>query len=173
MKKQINEKETELNMNFMTNALYLIMFVFMILYAAFFVLTVIHTVQGVSAYEYLTDGGKADFWDHYLCRLADTLTMAAISAVGFDIFRRFKKAGTPFTPDVGRGLRIIAVLLFAGWILMFAAHIIAEKITGTVPPNEYSGFINGTAMMFVSIFIMLGYIFDYGCKLQRESDETL
>lgn len=173
MNETIKEKEVELNMRIMANVLYVVMFGFIILYAFSFVKTVIYTVQSASAYGYLPDSGKADFLDHWSCRLIDTLTMTVISVLGFNIFRRFKKDKTPFVPYIGRDLRVIAIVLLVGWLLMFGAHIFADVTAGAAPPNEYSGFINGTSMMFVSIFIMLGYIFDYGCKLQKESDETL
>lgn len=173
VKEIIKEKDAQKNFQIMSNMLFVIIIFFMILYALSFILAVIHAVQSASAYSYLTEAGKADFIDYYSCRIIDCLTMTIVTAVGFDIFRRFKRDNTPFVPYIGNGLRIIAIAMFVGYILMFFAHIFADNIAGAAPPNEYNGSINGSSMIIVSIFIMLSYIFDYGCKLQQESDETL
>lgn len=172
-KEIVKEKDVQKNFQIMTNTLYVIMLVFVILYAFSFVSTLIHVVQSASAYSYLPETGRADFIDYYACRIIDCLTMTVVTAVGFNIFSRFKKDKKPFVPYIGNGLRVIAFAMFAGFVLMFTAHILADVIAGAAPPNEYSGFINGSSMIMVSIFGMLSYIFDYGCKLQQESDETI
>lgn len=173
LKEIINEKDAQKNFQIMTNALYVIMLIFVILYALSLLTAVIHTVQSASAYGYLNETGRANFIDYYSCRIIDCLTMTVVTAVGFDIFRRFKRDQTPFVPYIGKGLRVIALAMFAGFALMFTAHIFADVIAGAAPPNEYSGAINGGSLIMVSIFTMLSYIFDYGCKLQQESDEII
>ena len=173
IKEIVKEKDAQKNFQIMSNMLFVVIIFFMILYALSFVLAVIHAIQSASAYSYLSETGRADFIDYYSCRIIDCLTMTIVTAVGFDIFRRFKRDNTPFVPYIGKGLRIIAIAMFVGFILIFSAHIFADVIAGAAPPHEYSGSINVSSMIMVSMFIMLSYIFDYGCKLQKESDETL
>ena len=173
VKEIVKEKDAQKNFQIMANILFVIMLLFIILYALSFVLAVIYAIQSAPAYSYLPETGRADFIDYYSCRIIDCLTMTIVTAVGFDIFRRFKRDNTPFVPYIGKGLRIIAIAMFVGFILMFSAHIFADVIAGAAPPHEYSGSINGSSMMMSSMFILLSYIFDYGCKLQQESDETL
>lgn len=173
MEKSIKEKKLQKNLKTMTDVLFVCMIVFIVIMALSFVLTIIHVVGSASAYSCLSAEGKADFLDYYSCRIIDTFTLLAVAVVGFEIFRRFKKENTPFIPYIGKGLRIIAILLFAGIILMTAAHIVSYKITGVMPPNEYNGFLDYGSAIFVSLLIMLSYIFDRGCELQQESDETI
>lgn len=79
------------------------------------------------------------------------------------------KSGTPFIPQVPKGLRKIAAAIVAMQFLSIAASAVYSGITGT----EFTIFIDTSAYILVCILFLLSSIFDYGCKLQQESDETL
>ena len=79
------------------------------------------------------------------------------------------KSNTPFIPQVPKGLRKIAAVL----VVMFLISIAAEAIYSGITHTEFNLVIDATLWVSVCILMLLSNIFDYGCKLQQESDETL
>lgn len=83
--------------------------------------------------------------------------------------REIDKSNTPFVPQVPKGLRKISVTLMVIFFIKIAAEEVYTRITHT----EFTLYIDATAWAFISILMLLSAIFDYGCRLQKESDETL
>lgn len=92
-----------------------------------------------------------------------------ICAVCSGFCREIDKSNTPFIPQVPKGLRKIAVVLVAISLVYIAAEAVYSQITHT----EFELYIDAALGAFVFILLLLSSIFDYGCKLQKESDETL
>ena len=174
MKKTIKEKDPQKEFIIATNFLFAAMIMFIIILTAHLAVVINGAVNAVSnVYGTASAAVRADILDYYSCRIVDILTVIAVAVIGFEISRRFKRDKTPFVPYIGKGLRIMAGVMLGGYLIMCAFHIVVPNIAGAAPPNEFHGYINGTSMVLVSILCMLSYIFDYGCKLQKESDETL
>ena len=93
----------------------------------------------------------------------------AIALICKKIFVEIDKCGTPFIPQVSKGMRKIAAVICIMFFVEGAESILYPVFTGTEPKL----YIDGTDFIFVSVLMLLSYIFDYGCKLQKESDETL
>ena len=174
LKEIIKEKDPQKNFSTAANVLFAAMIMFIIILKAHLAVvinaavTAANNVYGTASAEI-----RADILDYYSCRTVDILTVIAVAVIGFEIFRRFRRDKTPFVPYIAKGLQIMACVMFVGYLIMCAIHVAVPNIAGANPPNEFHGYINGTSMVIVSILIMLSYIFDYGCKLQKESDETL
>ena len=142
-------------------------------------------VSIVQEVQYENNGGEA--------RMPETLisvfyVFLVISGIGLlwnsarHIFRRLRTAETPFCYDIAdkiKGTGFLAILL---GIMSFVYRMIVEllarngvikhfvKSDGFVDigfPFIYSVIILGVVLM------MIAYVFNYGCKLQQESDETL
>ncbi len=79
------------------------------------------------------------------------------------------KSNTPFIPQVPKGLRKMAAAIVAMLLISIAASAVYSEITNT----EFTLFIDTSGWIFVYVLILVSSIFDYGCKLQKESDETL
>lgn len=79
------------------------------------------------------------------------------------------KSNTPFIPQVPKGLRKIAAAVIVMLLLSLAAAAVYSGVTGT----ELTIYIDASGWAFVCILMLLSSIFDYGCKLQQESDETI
>ncbi|MCM1329057.1 MAG: hypothetical protein NC253_06395 [Ruminococcus sp.] len=95
---------------------------------------------------------------------------AAIAAVLKNIFKAIEKSGTPFIPQVSKGIRKITAVICFMFVFQGLAVVVYPMLTGGGDPTLY---FNWTSFIFVSVLELMGYIFDYGCKLQKESDETL
>lgn len=79
------------------------------------------------------------------------------------------QSSTPFIPQVPKGLRKIAAAIAVMLLLSIAASGVYSAVTGA----EFILSIDATGWAFVFILMLLSSIFDYGCKLQQESDETI
>ena len=98
------------------------------------------------------------------------------------VFRRLRTAETPFCYDIAdkiKGTGFLAILLGVIWCVY---RTIAEMLikNGTIRfVWEQEGFRElGYTFIFSVIILgvvlmMTAYVFNYGCKLQQESDETL
>lgn len=95
------------------------------------------------------------------------------------------KEGRPFEADIPVNLKKLAwVVLICGGILQIAGvveRIILSKAypmeqifsSSAIKVIEYSYTINFNFVFIFCIIMFLSYIFSYGQKLQKESDETL
>ena len=95
------------------------------------------------------------------------------------------KEGRPFEPDAPARLRKIAWLALAGGALLHVAVFLIEGVmirACSVEQIFSSPYIAGVEYTFTMDFgfvwlacaiLMLSYVFEYGQKLQLESDETL
>lgn len=99
-------------------------------------------------------------------------SLFVISIMCKNIFMSINQSGTPFIPQVSKGMKKIAAVIAVMLILSAAAEYLFPIVfpeLGTVPElvTDPAGWV------FISLLLMLSVIFDYGCKLQQESDETL
>ncbi len=123
-----------------------------------------------------------------------TILLAALGVISFLVaygIRQFRdilapmKEGRPFEAAMSRKLRNIAWTTLAGGgiltIVSFVERMIQTKAYPmeqifSSPAIEKVEFIYTIDFTFVFVFcaiMFLSYIFDYGQKLQKESDETL
>lgn len=98
-----------------------------------------------------------------------TIAFLAIAIICRNIFKEIDKSDTPFIPQVSKGMRKIAAVMCIMFFVEGAESVVYPIFTGTEPKL----YINTTDFIFISVLMLLSYIFDYGCKLQKESDETL
>lgn len=169
MNKKINEKTFEV----MTKWMFVIMILFVLLFANNFFRGIHWLIDLGEFYGDMPPSEKAYYIWNYPCQMIESVSLMITAVLSCVILMRCLKAKTPFVPKIGKYLRIIAVTIAAALLLMFAVRIIAETVSGAAPYREYQGFLNGGDMIFISILIMLSYIFDRGFELQQESDETL
>lgn len=93
----------------------------------------------------------------------------AIAIICKNIFKEIDKSNTPFIPQVPRGMRRIAAVICVMFVFQALAVLLYPMLIGSDPVLYF----NWTGFIFISVLMLLSYIFDYGCKLQKESDETL
>lgn len=100
------------------------------------------------------------------------LSLFVISVLCKNIFMNVNQSGTPFIPQVPKGMKKIAAVIAVMLVISAAAEFlfpIVFPVLGTEPELV----TDPAGWMFCSMLLMLSNIFDYGCKLQQESDETL
>lgn len=91
------------------------------------------------------------------------------------IFGRLKDGETPFRYDIGDKIRAAGITLAAtgavAFVIKFTCDLLnsINVITDNVPVE-----LNDSSLCLMGALICIfSYIFNYGCKLQQESDETL
>ncbi len=94
------------------------------------------------------------------------------------IFGRLKKTDTPFSEGVDQKFKAIAyTLVIGGGVHFFTSLIVSGYVSMSVSAAEldrYFSFTDGLYMLMIGAVIWgLAYVFERGCVLQRESDETL
>lgn len=86
-----------------------------------------------------------------------------------NITKAIHKNYSPFTKENVKRLMVIATLYL---VMPFVSIAIIILTIGGMTLMEALVMIAASAVM-AAIFYMLALIFDYGCQLQKESDETL
>jgi len=94
------------------------------------------------------------------------------------LFRLFKKLGkseTPFRYDIGDTIKSLGITLFSGSAIALVFRVIIGNVYPEVSDPFYNISMNcEVPMLIFGIFLgVFAYIFNYGCKLQQESDETI
>jgi hypothetical protein len=103
-------------------------------------------------------------------RIAIILAMA----LAYSIFRTIGRGASPFSPDISKHIREIGILLIIASVIawpvgsMTAKAIWPDKVSY---PILFS--IDWGNLILGFIISCLASIFQYGCNLQKESDETL
>ena len=97
----------------------------------------------------------------------------AIQIFAVLIFRSIQKYKTPFISAVSRNIKIIGILvMFAKPISLWAAGLIAA-----IGQDGFAfTFVNSSVLFGILLGLIvacIGAIFDYGCVLQKQDDETL
>lgn len=122
----------------------------------------------------------ADMWtalSHQGYRLLPSLfhlaLLLAIAQVGISLFVTIRKQGTPFVTSVPRRMKLIAILVFLftaapNWVYYILRGVHEGGASFAIIENE--GIIG---LIFAAVLYALAMIFQYGCQLQQESDETL
>lgn len=169
MKKTLSEKNFEI----IAKGLFVIIVLFALQFAKNFVSGIHWIITFKEFYNDMPPSEKAFYLWNYPSNVIESVALMITAVLSCIVLWRCLKAKTPFVPKMGKYLRVIAFTILAALILMFIMRIIAEAIAGDGIHNEYRGILNGGYGIFVSILIMLSYIFDRGFELQQESDETL
>lgn len=99
--------------------------------------------------------------------------MMFITSLGCGIINCFEKNETPFVPQIPKKMVKISIIMIVAFLISTAVTILYPVFTGMERAAYISFFTDGMNMIFSSILILLSKIFDYGCKLQKESDETI
>lgn len=106
----------------------------------------------------------------YLLQLA---LLLAIVSICIAMLATVRKRGTPFVASIPRRMKLIAILVFIlssapNWVY-YLLRGIHEGETGFAI-IENSGIIG---LILAAVVYALAMIFQYGCQLQQEIDETL
>jgi|GEM_PF-1496012 len=104
--------------------------------------------------------------------LIDCLGMAVAFNFGRNTFKKLKDGETPFRYEIADKIKGAAMAVFVTATIDF----IAEIIMGILEVNgiwEINVEINFDYFIWSAILFAIAYIFNYGSKLQQESDETI
>lgn len=98
-----------------------------------------------------------------------------VDAIGCDqlyrIFKDISREATPFAAKHVRRIKTVAWLTLPLAFLDATCRNLADAFQAGDPAINLE--LNLMWVAFGAIIYCLAYIFDYGCKLQQESDETL
>lgn len=118
---------------------------------------------------YMSDIFKAAFILYY------SAVFFIVASYVEQIFGKLRKAETPFSYDIADKMKGLGFTLGGGGIVGGVVFIIFQLFIDDLS-DEWFGFtlIAGFVLMVVGlIFTAFALIFEHGCKLQQESDETL
>ncbi len=94
---------------------------------------------------------------------------------GAAVFRTLKSSETPFRYDVADKIKAAGITLTVtgavAALLNGLTYLLSLQDTELFA--DIGGFPDITSICFGLVLMALAYVFNYGCKLQRESDETL
>ena len=115
-----------------------------------------------------------------LCALALFIGMLymAVYAVIFLFVAKFGKVlhknSTPFSKPCIRYLKVTAFILL-GWsvLSLVTGGEVRRILTGGLFGISLGGSLDLGSLFIALVLLLVAYIFEYGAKLQRESDETL
>lgn len=94
---------------------------------------------------------------------------------GVSIFRSLRNGETPFRYDVADKLKGAGVAMIVTGIVGFVLNVMVECFiaNGMLHFGEMQYLPDTIPFIFGAFLVALAYVFNYGCKLQQESDETL
>ena len=137
------------------------------------------TVQGVAG----STDSNGNTWGNAMTTIVSggfsATLMLVICAEGTRCFKAIVEAGTPFTPGAVKHMRAIKWLVIA---LVLYPHVLALPVNLLCPPNgAFAQFVTNqthTAGTLDFIVFLVGvaaliHVFEYGCFLQRQDDETI
>ncbi|MBQ2824096.1 MAG: DUF2975 domain-containing protein [Oscillospiraceae bacterium] len=125
-----------------------------------------------SSSKYTTAGGI--FYGVY--DLISMLCFAVALNFGVKAFKKLKDGETPFRYEIADKIKAAGIVLFATGFFSIAAGIVEGVLesTGVIVVTDSSLIsIDLSIFMWGAVLFAVAYIFNYGCKLQQESDETL
>lgn len=114
-----------------------------------------------------------------LTMITDTLMLITfIIALNFSakIFNKLKTGETPFQYDIAAKIKGAGIALITGTFVCSALEFVTGFLlsSGIIADTEsYESIVNTDYAVFGVVLMALAYIFNYGCKLQKESDETV
>lgn len=101
--------------------------------------------------------------------LASNICLSMISLASAYMFKIISNSETPFSIKIARWLKILAFLVFAKIYIPNLVAIIVNPSNGFVLLDE-TGIL---ALITFGIIMCFAKIFEYGCTLQQQDDETL
>ena len=152
-----------------------------ILFAAGAVFSLV--VPIIQAIQYRNNGGKADIPSVLISVIYIFLVLGGIALLwnsARHIFRRLRTAETPFCYDIAdkiKGTGFLAILLgIISLVYRVVVELISKNGGNFVKSDGYMDlgypFIYSVLILGV-VLMIIAYVFNYGCKLQQEADETL
>ena len=141
---------------------------------ALILLMVMETIPSVS-----DDGIDTSllFWVKLIFLPFQAAAAIVISKFVIGLFKEIETGTTPFRYSIADKLKGLSDAILVGSVIFAAPGIIstfvcAFKETEVSQTNAYAVIMLG-GLFLGALFRALSYIFNYGCKLQQESDETL
>lgn len=122
---------------------------------------------------------EADSYSLKLSQFANAIFLGALNCAVMwvvlhlvsGLCKQFKECETPFTEEIAKGLKKIAIALIPmAFITNLTTSVTNSMMSGKV--NIVIG-VDVTTILMVLLVFMLSAIFSYGTMLQQESDETL
>lgn len=94
---------------------------------------------------------------------------------GAAIFRSLRTAETPFRYDIGDKMKGAGITLIVIGVVGFVLNLTVNYFiaNGTLDFETMNYLPDTVPFLFGAFLTALAYVFNYGCKLQQESDETI
>ena len=87
----------------------------------------------------------------------------------YRIFAAISKEHTPFTAVNAKRMKQVAILVIIMGVINSIIEFVAQRLLAS--PEGYS--IDLMWVVIAAVIYCIALIFDYGCQLQQQSDETL
>lgn len=94
---------------------------------------------------------------------------------GVGIFRSLRNGETPFRYDVSDKLKGAGIAMIVTGAFGFVMNVVVRCLmaNGVMFVDGMESLPDTIPFVFGMFLVALAYVFNYGCKLQQESDETL
>ena len=117
------------------------------------------------------------FWVKLIFLPFQAAAAIVISKFVIGLFKEIETGTTPFRYSIADKLKGLSDAILVGSVIFAAPGIISTFVcafteTEVSQTNAYAVIMLG-GLFLGALFRALSYIFNYGCKLQQESDETL
>ena len=110
-----------------------------------------------------------------ICNIICCIGICIALKFSASIFGKLKDGETPFRYDIGDKIRAAGITLAATGAIVFVIKFVCNllnsiDVIADIIPVE----LNDSSLCLVgALLCIFSYIFNYGCKRQQESDETL
>lgn len=132
-------------------------------------------ICGYKMIESIVVGGMMESVVSNAANLVACIGIGTAARFGMTVFSELRNGETPFRYDIGdkiKGASVPLVISGAIGLLIEVAVVIMIAVFGY--SADKFDFIGGLdVLLFGLVLSALAYIFNYGCKLQQESDETI
>ena len=116
-------------------------------------------------------GDMNTFYSSMIITMIRSGIMATIIFIASFIFRDISREYTPFTKKSSDKIKVISLLLLANEILLSPLQLFI--VMALVPEVNAAVSFNIGNIIAAVIFFCFSLVFEYGCVLQKESDEIL
>ena len=121
--------------------------------------------------------GTLIFWDYILMYMSSAIMITVFNYLRL-IFKELKTSETPFCMEASRRIRAVAQTFVIGGGVYWISSIILHGLQymNALSTNREEVPMDATGILYIivgSIIWGIAYIFNYGSKLQQESDETI
>ncbi len=111
---------------------------------------------------------RDDFWFYSVLTIFNLVTNVFLFYVLYLFTKSVGDNNSPFTSGNVRLLKMMAAILLTGWVVALVVILVLSSVLSVTIPG-----INGDALLMAGIVYVISLVFEYGVRLQEDSDSIV